>query len=147
MTAAGLLDIYYMQCLPLRMLLKPFSWICSTLDIYCTSVRPGRGIPHMWLSLRFIRSFYPVKRVFSSFSLLLLRVKGRGCQTLLKPYETNCDKIWLMDWLTMWASTGLLKCVNGSRTTHIFPFLYLPPYSPFLNPIEELFSAWRWKVY
>ncbi|XP_016112695.1 uncharacterized protein [Sinocyclocheilus grahami] len=24
---------------------------------------------------------------------------------------------------------------------------YLPPYSPFLNPIEELFSAWRWKVY
>ncbi|XP_045555739.1 uncharacterized protein [Salmo salar] len=29
------------------------------------------------------------------------------------------------------------------------PFLvqYLPPYSPFLNPIEELFSAWRWKVY
>ena len=29
--------------------------------------------------------FLPVKRVFSSFCLLLLRVKGRGCQTLLKP--------------------------------------------------------------
>ena len=38
--------------------------ICPTLDIYCTSVRPGRGIPHMWLSLRFLRSFYPVKRGF-----------------------------------------------------------------------------------
>jgi hypothetical protein len=25
--------------------------------------------------------------------------------------------------------------------------LYLPPYSLFLNPIEELFSARRWKVY
>ena len=25
--------------------------------------------------------------------------------------------------------------------------LFLPPYSPFLNPIEELFSLWRWKVY
>ncbi len=25
--------------------------------------------------------------------------------------------------------------------------LYLPPYPPFLNPIEESFSAWRWKVY
>lgn len=25
--------------------------------------------------------------------------------------------------------------------------LYLPPYSPFLNPIEEFFSAWSWKVY
>ncbi len=23
----------------------------------------------------------------------------------------------------------------------------LPPYSPFLNPIEEFFSAWRWKAY
>jgi hypothetical protein len=28
-----------------------------------------------------------------------------------------------------------------------FTTLYLPPYSPFLNPIEEFFSMWRWKVY
>ncbi|KAI5608461.1 hypothetical protein C0J50_6600 [Silurus asotus] len=28
-----------------------------------------------------------------------------------------------------------------------FMALNLPPYSPFLNPIEEFFSAWRWKVY
>ena len=28
-----------------------------------------------------------------------------------------------------------------------FSVLYLPPYSPFLNPIEVFFSAWRWKVY
>lgn len=28
-----------------------------------------------------------------------------------------------------------------------FTILYLPPYSPFLNPIEEFFSAWRWKVH
>ena len=40
-------------------------------------------------SFRFLRSFDPVKS-FSSFSLLLLRVKVRGCHTLLKPYETNC---------------------------------------------------------
>lgn len=25
--------------------------------------------------------------------------------------------------------------------------LFLPPYSPFLNFIEEVFSSWRWKVY
>ena len=25
--------------------------------------------------------------------------------------------------------------------------VFLPPYSPFLNPIEELFSSRRWKVY
>ena len=75
-----------------------------TLDIYCTSVRPGRGIPHMWLSLRFLLSFYLLKGFFSSFSLLLLRVKGRGCHTLLKPYEMNCGLwIWAIqikfDWL------------------------------------------------
>ena len=75
-----------------------------TLDIYCTSVRPGRGIPHMWLSLRFLLSFYLLKGFFSSFSFLLLRVKGRGCHTLLKPYETNCGLwIWAIqikfDWL------------------------------------------------
>ncbi|XP_062322268.1 uncharacterized protein LOC134023930 [Osmerus eperlanus] len=28
-----------------------------------------------------------------------------------------------------------------------FLVLPLPPYSPFLNAIEEFFSAWRWKVY
>ena len=75
-----------------------------TLDIYCTSARPGRGIPHMWLSLRFLLSFYLFKGFFRSFSLLLLRVKGRGCHTLLKPYETNCGLwIWAIqikfDWL------------------------------------------------
>ena len=35
-----------------------------SLDIYCTSVRPGRGIPHMWLSLRFLLSFYLLKGFF-----------------------------------------------------------------------------------
>ncbi|KAL0153765.1 hypothetical protein M9458_050881, partial [Cirrhinus mrigala] len=28
-----------------------------------------------------------------------------------------------------------------------FMALNLPPYSPFLNPIEEFFSAWSWKMY
>ena len=32
----------------------------TTRCIYCTSVRPGRGIPHMWLSLRFLPSFLVV---------------------------------------------------------------------------------------
>nr|XP_024657137.1 mitogen-activated protein kinase kinase kinase kinase 5 [Maylandia zebra] len=38
--------------------------------------------------------------------------------------------------------------VPGQRGDHpSFMALNLPPYSPFLNPIEEFFSAWRWKVY
>ena len=35
-----------------------------TLDIYCTSVRPGRGIPHMRLLSEVSTFFLPVKRVF-----------------------------------------------------------------------------------
>jgi len=36
------------------------------------------------------------------------------------------------------------ECFN---TNQGFINLCLPPYSPFLNPIEEFFSSWRWKVY
>ena len=111
-----------------------------TLDIYCTSVRPGRGIPHMWLSLRFLRSFYPVKSGFSSFSLLLLRVKGRGCHTLLKPYETNCDLWiwaiqikfdWLIDtWFVCWLPG---RGVGGRRS-----FCYIPRLEVALLKLEYL---------
>ena len=95
-----------------------FLMFSFTLDIYCTSVRPGRGIPHMWLSLRFLLSFYPVKRLFFFlFSLLLLRVKGRGYHTLFKPYETNCDLwIWTIqikfDWLIENKSNALTISLN-----------------------------------
>jgi transposase len=36
---------------------------------------------------------------------------------------------------------------NWFTNRHQFKVLYLPPYTPFLNPIEELFSAWRWRIY
>ena len=96
-----------------------------TLDIYCTSVRPGRGIPHMWLSLRFLLSFYLLKGFFSSFSLLLLRVKGRGCQTLLKPYETNCGLwIWAIqikfDWLMCDKPTSCNRSQSPNHQKSVF---------------------------
>ncbi|XP_039676872.1 uncharacterized protein LOC120571846 [Perca fluviatilis] len=43
--------------------------------------------------------------------------------------------------------------IIGQRATDTVPaqprimMQFLPAYSPFLNPIEEFFSAWRWKVY
>ena len=43
----------------------------------------------------------------------------------------------------MSVSIGLLWFTNHNQ----FEVVYLPPYSPFLNPIEKLFSAWRWRVY
>ena len=36
---------------------------------------------------------------------------------------------------------------NWFTNRHQFKVLYFPPYTPFLNPIEELFSAWRWRIY
>jgi len=44
----------------------------------------------------------------------------------------------------MLVSTGLLWSEIGSTTITIS---HLPPYSLFLNAIEEFFSVWRWKVY
>ena len=84
MVAAGLPDISYSssdtrplltiirQFIDLQLFFKMFTPITAaktlilimfsfTLDIYCTSVHPGRGIPHMWLSLRFLLSFYLLK--------------------------------------------------------------------------------------
>ena len=101
-----------------------------TLDIYCTSVRPGRGIPHMWLSLRFLLSFYLLKGFFSSFSLLLWRVKGRGCHTLLKPYDTNCGLWiwaiqikfdWLIDWLIDWLLNEFTRTCDSCCYTDLVP--------------------------
>ncbi len=48
---------------------------------------------------------------------------------------------------TMLVSIGLLWSATGFTDHPLFTVLNLPPYSPFLNPIEEFFSAWRWKVY
>ena len=91
-----------------------------TLDIYCTSLRPGRGI----LTCGSLWGFYVLlmllKCFFSSFSLLLLRVKGRGCHTMLKPYETHWDLwIWAIQikfyWLIDWCNTqrGKLKTTTS----------------------------------
>lgn len=36
---------------------------------------------------------------------------------------------------------------NWFHNEQHFMNVFFPPYSPFLNPTEEFFSAWRWKVY
>ena len=100
---------YQMISLPLSMLLKPLSWWCSPLhltSIALLSVLGERSLPcgSLW---GFYFLFTLLKGFFSSLSLLLLRVKGRWCHTLLKPYETNCDLwiwaiqiqfYWFIDW-------------------------------------------------
>ena len=93
--------IYLPLCSKVFILIKTLSFWCSPLHVASIALLSvlGEGPSHvaLWVFV-------------SSFSLLLLKVKGRGCHTLLKPYETNCDswigfytnKIWLIDWLIDW---------------------------------------------
>ena len=62
-------NTHILPCLMLLLHIRGFCAPCHS--IYQTPVHPGRVTPHMWLSLR--------------FSLLLLKVKDRGCCTLLSP--------------------------------------------------------------
>ncbi|KAL7839610.1 hypothetical protein SRHO_G00262680 [Serrasalmus rhombeus] len=58
------------------------------------------------------------------------------------PNLTNYVVIW--DNVRFYHSNTIRQWV---ATHNRMLMLFLPPYSPFLNPIEEFFSAWRWKVY
>lgn len=52
--------------------------------------------------------------------------------------------------VVIWDNVSFHRAVlvqNWFATHPRFTVVYLPPYSPFLNPIEEFFSTWRWKVY
>ncbi|KAL3996900.1 E74-like factor 3 [Sarotherodon galilaeus] len=85
-----------------------------------------------------------------------------GCRPVLGSYNTEhligfflneleqaCqgeDIVYVVVWDTV--SFHHAQLVQQWFQTHpCFMTLYLPPYSPFLNPIEEFFSTWRWKVY
>ena len=66
MITTRLLDIQYVHsdALPLLTIIQwkyIFLMFSITNSIYCTSVRPVRRILHVWLSLRFLHSFSPVK--------------------------------------------------------------------------------------
>jgi len=46
--------------------------------------------------------------------------------------------------------SSFLSFCSGPKLVSSTPTItvqYLPPYTPFLNPIKAFFSAWRWKVY
>ena len=53
--------------------------------------------------------------------------------------------------VVLWVNISFHRAVLVHNWFSIHPqfciVLYLLPYSPFLNPIEEFFSAWHWKVY
>lgn len=53
-------------------------------------------------------------------------------------------------YVIVWDNVSFHRAVQVREWFNInqeFINVCLPPYSPFLNPIEEFFSSWRWKVY
>nr|XP_023693770.1 uncharacterized protein LOC111857305 [Paramormyrops kingsleyae] len=83
----------------------------------------------------------------------------------LGPYNTDLILIFLnrlhhiitaanqrnqMRYIVVWDNVSFHRSAevqNWFQQKLEFTVMHLPPYSPFLNPIEEFFSAWRWKVY
>ncbi|KAA0725390.1 hypothetical protein E1301_Tti021982 [Triplophysa tibetana] len=63
---------------------------------------------------------------------------------------TNVQRQEQTRYVIIWDNVSFPRAalVRNWYTDHpLFTVLNLPPYSPFFNPIEEFFSAWRWKVY
>ena len=78
----------------------------------------------------------------------LIRFLDTLHNTLIPPDQIDGPE--QLRYVVIWDSVSFHRAalVPNCFTAHPhFLVVYLPPYSPFLNPIEEFFSAWRWKVY
>ncbi|KAL3969266.1 beta-galactoside alpha-2,3-sialyltransferase (sialyltransferase 4A) [Sarotherodon galilaeus] len=84
--------------------------------------------------------------------------KARRRRPLIGPYNTERLLAFLHDlygrvvlaFIIVWDNVAFhhSRAVTEWFAAHPrMESLFLPPYSPFLNPIEEFFSSWRWKVY
>ncbi len=63
---------------------------------------------------------------------------------------TALNQVDQMRYIVVWDNVSFHRAALVQNWFHEHPefeVLYLPPSSPFLNRIEEFFSAWRWKVY
>ncbi|KAI7813361.1 hypothetical protein IRJ41_016689, partial [Triplophysa rosa] len=59
-------------------------------------------------------------------------------------HEVQPVYVVVWDYVSFHRGVQIRQWFNNNQQ---FINVILPPYSPFLNPIEEFFSAWRWKVY
>ena len=80
----------------------------------------------------------------------LLRFLDRLYSDLVPENERGLEGIHLPQFVVVWDNVSFHR---GQRIRAWFEThsrmhnVPLPPYSPFLNPIEDFFSAWRWRVY
>lgn len=71
-------------------------------------------------------------------------------QVLFGRVQQNREQAGHPVYVIVWDNVSFHRSVliqEWFNNNHQFINVFLPPYSPFLNPIEEFFSAWRWKVY
>ena len=57
------------------------------------------------------------------------------------------NQVYVIVWDNVWDNVRFHHAQAWFQAHPQFTTLYLTPYSPFLNPIEDFFSTWRWKVY
>ncbi len=79
--------------------------------------------------------------------------QGQKSQALLSLWGhlvlTAANQRDQMQYIVIWDKVAFyhFALVQNWFNTPTITVQYLPPYTPFLNPIKEFFSAWRWKVY
>lgn len=96
-----------------------------------------QGVLHRHAVLRAYNTMLLLTFLDSLRDHISVRAKGASTTTVATLHIVIWDNLsfhqaaLIRDWVT-----------NNPRFSNI----YLPAYSPFLNPIEEFFSAWPWKV-
>lgn len=71
-------------------------------------------------------------------------------ERLVPPEEGGLLRPGMTLYVVIWYNVAFRRCRLVNEWFAAQPCMmmqFLPAYSPFLNPIEEFFSAWRWKVY
>ncbi|XP_038549740.1 uncharacterized protein LOC119883247 [Micropterus salmoides] len=117
------------------------------VGISLASGQPSKYLDNVGPTLPCVRLYQ--KMVWWDADLILDQIM----QMSLSPFFIELDQVCRAEGVTyviVWDNVRFhhAHVVQACFQAHAqFTTLYLPPYSPFLNPIEEFFSAWRWKVH
>ncbi|XP_059404951.1 uncharacterized protein LOC132140157 [Carassius carassius] len=104
--------------------------MCAAISENCVSTHIPHIVPYnTQLLLAFLNALYRD----------LIPEQERG---LVRPHLPNSVVVW--DNVSFHRTNSVRDWFAAHERITVE---FLPPYSPFLNPIEEFFSAWRWKVY
>ncbi len=123
--------------------------LCSLLCVStwmgkCRARIPSMGY-HTWLYVTFTSLHigpYNTQLLLAFLNTLYRDLIPKQERGLVRPHLPNYVVVWDN---ASFHRTNIVK--DWFAALERMTVEFLPPYSPFLNPIEEFFSAWRWKVY